>query len=195
MSTKMSDKEFYDRIRPLFGKLTTQQVTEFNKILASSLRDAFIAGMIGTTMRLSDVGVKFIEQWEGLKLKAYRDSKGLPTIGIGTTRYPDGRKVQMGDTCTVAQAREWFKYDVARFEKHINQIIRVPLRQNQFDALVSLVYNIGEEGFAGGTVDDKINSGNITAALDTWKKYINSGGKVVPGLINRRNAEVALFQS
>ena len=193
----MTDQEFYKNLKALCGSLKQAQVDNLNHILASSFRQNLIAGLFGAqaTMRLSEAGIKFIQTWEGLKLKAYRDSKGLPTIGIGTTRYPDGTKVQMGDSCTEAQAYEWFRFDIARFEAVVNRVIKIPLKQNQFDALVSLVYNIGETNFTKGTVDDKLNANQIEAALQTWLQYVYSGGRKIDGLANRRMAEVKLFKS
>ncbi len=193
----MTDQEFYKNLRALCGSLKQAQVDNLNHILASSFRQNLIAGLFGdqSTIRLSEAGIKFIQTWEGLELKAYRDSKGLPTIGIGTTRYPDGTKVKMGDTCTKEQAYEWFRFDVARFEAFINRVIKIPLNQNQFDALISLVYNIGETNFTEGTVDDKLNANQIEAALQTWLKYVYSGGRKIDGLVNRRKAEVKLFKS
>ena len=193
----MTDQEFYKNLKALCGSLKQAQVDNLNHVLASSFRQNLIAGLFGdqATMRLSEAGIKFIQTWEGLKLNAYRDSKGLPTIGIGTTRYPDGTKVQMGDSCTEAQAYEWFRFDIARFEAVVNRVIKIPLKQNQFDALVSLVYNIGETNFTKGTVDDKLNANQIEAALQTWLTYVYSGGRKITGLANRRIAEVKLFKS
>ena len=194
----MNDTEFYTKLRSLFGTLKQSQVDKLNPILNSTFRQNLIEGLFGATsglMKLSPKGIAFIEQWEGLKLKAYRDSKGLPTIGIGTTRYPDGTKVKMGDSCTEAQAYEWFRFDIARFEAVVNRVIKIPLKQNQFDALVSLVYNIGETNFTKGTVDDKLNANQIDAALATWLTYVYSGGRKITGLANRRIAEVKLFKS
>lgn len=193
----MTNQEFYTQLRALYGSIKQAQVDNLNHILASSFRQNLIAGLFGdqSTMRLSEAGIKFIQTWEGLELKAYRDSKGLPTIGIGTTRYPDGTKVQMGDSCTEAQAYEWFRFDIARFEAFINRVIKISLNQNQFDALISLVYNIGETNFTEGTVDYKLNANQIEAALQAWLKYVYSGGRKIDGLANRRIAEVKLFKS
>ncbi len=193
----MTDQEFYGNLRALCGDLKQAQVDSLKPILASSFRSNLIEGLFGVSAgkHLSAAGIAFIELWEGLKLQAYRDSKGLPTIGIGTTRYPDGSKVKMGDTCTKAQAYEWFRFDIARFEAFVNRVIKVPLNQNQFDALVSLIYNIGETNFTEGSVDDKLNTKQVDAALKTWLLYVNSGGKKIDGLVNRRNAEVKLFKS
>lgn len=193
----MNDQEFYTHLRALCGSIKQAQVDNLNPILASSFRSNLIEGLFGVSAgkHLSAAGIAFIELWEGLRLNAYRDSKGLPTIGIGTTRYPNGTKVKMGDTCTKAQAYEWFRFDIARFESFVNRVIKVPLNQNQFDALVSLVYNIGETNFTEGSVDDKLNAKQIDAALKTWLLYVNSGGKKIDGLVNRRQAEVKLFKS
>ena len=194
----MNDTEFYNKLRSLCGTLKQNQIDNLNPILNSAFRKNLIEGLFGIKsglMSLSPKGIAFIELWEGLKLKAYRDSKGLPTIGIGTTRYPDGTKVKMGDTCTKAQAYEWFRFDIARVEAFVNRVIKVPLNQNQFDALISLVYNIGETNFTEGTVDDKLNAKQFEAALKTWLLYVNSGGKKIDGLVNRRHAEVNLFKS
>lgn len=193
----MTNQEFYTQLRALCGSIEQAQVDNLNPILASSFRKNLVEGLFGisTGKHLSEAGINFIELWEDLKLKAYPDSKGLPTIGIGTTRYPDGTKVKLGDTCTKAQAYEWFRFDIARFEAFVNRVIKVPLNQNQFDALVSLVYNIGETNFTAGSVDDKLNANQIEAALQTWLKYVYSGGRKIDGLVNRRNAEVKLFKS
>lgn len=194
----LNDDQFYAAIRPLFGKLTTDQILNFNKILNSSLRENLISAMTGSKpdkQSLSTKGAAFIAQWEGLKLRAYKDSGGIWTIGIGTIIYPNGSKVREGDTCTEAQAYEWFKAYIVGVEDLIAKSIKVPLTQNQFDALVSLIYNIGATQFIGGSVDDKINSGDIKAAIATWKQYRLVKGKAVQGLINRRNAETALFLS
>ncbi len=193
----INDDDFYASIRPIFGKLTKTQVTNFNTILESTYRENLISAMLGTTskslQRLSTKGAEFIAQWEAIKLKAYRDTGGVWTIGIGTIVYPNGVKVKEGDTCTREQAFAWFKDYIVGVEDLIHKTIKVPLTQNQFDALVSLIYNIGATQFIGGTVDDKLNAHQTTAALDTWKKYRLDNGKVIQGLINRRNAEVALF--
>lgn len=193
----MTDQEFYTKLRALCGSIKQAQVDNLNPILASSFRKNLVEGLFGISAgkHLSAAGINFIELLEGLKLKAYPDSKGLPTIGIGTTRYPDGTKVKLGDTCTKAQAYEWFRFDIARFEAFVNRVIKVPLNQNQFDALVSLVYNIGETNFTASSVDDKLNAKQFDAALKTWLLYVNSGGKKIDGLVNRRQAEVKLFKS
>ena len=193
----ISNDDFFATIKPLFGKFTQPQVDNFNVILASNLRENLIAAMIKAStpslQRLSTKGAEFIAQWEGIKLKAYKDTGGVWTIGIGTIIYPNGKKVKEGDICTKEEAYSWFKDYIVGVEDLIHKSIKVPLTQNQFDALVSLIYNIGSTQFIGGSVDDKLNSHQTSAALETWKKYRLDNGKVIQGLVNRRNAEVALF--
>lgn len=195
----LSDKEFFSTIKPMFGSFSQSQVDNFNVILGSQFRTNLIAALIPSTtkvvQRLSTKGAEFIALWEGIRLKAYKDTGGVWTIGIGTILYPNGVKVKEGDTCTKDQAYAWFKDYIVGVEDLIHKTIKVPLNQNQFDALVSLIYNIGSTQFVGGTVDDKLNAGNTSAAIETWKKYRFDNGKVVSGLVNRRNAEVALFLS
>jgi lysozyme len=102
-------------------------------------------------MKTSDQGRKLLIQREivesvGVPLKAYRDSKGYWTIGIG---HMDG--VKAGDVITAAQAEDLFARDLARFEKAVNDCVKVPLKPNQFDALVSFSHNCGEAALAHGS--------------------------------------------
>lgn len=195
----LTDDQFFATLKPKLGPWNQVQVNNFNAILASQFRENLIAALIPSTQKvvqsLSTSGAEFIAHWEGIKLKAYKDTGGVWTIGIGTIVYPNGTKVKAGDICTKEQAYEWFKDYIVGVEDLIHKTIKVPLNQHQFDALVSLIYNIGATQFISGSVDDKLNAGNTSAALETWKKYRMDNGKVVTGLVNRRNAEVALFQS
>ena len=88
-------------------------------------------------MKTSQVGIELISSFEDLKLNAYDDGVGVWTIGIGTTVYPNGMKVKKGDKCTLDQAKEYFAHDLKRFESSVNNLVKVPLTQNQFDGLVS----------------------------------------------------------
>lgn len=200
----ITDKQIFDKFREMSGgKLTQEQVNALNAVIAAGHREdvikAFQLSDNDVYMTTSLDGMKLIAGFESYRDKAYRDVAGVPTIGFGTTVYPNGTKVKMGDTCTKEQALLWKKNDIAKFEKHINDIITVPLKQNQFDALVSLVYNIGPTAFKTGSVDDLINAGNIKEALEVWAKYNKARNpktgelEVVPGLQNRRNAEIAHF--
>lgn len=115
--------------------------------------------------------------------------------------YPNGNAVRQGDKITKAQSTEYTENAVAIFEKAVNRLIKVPLTQMQFDALVIFVYNIGATAFVAGTVDDKLNAGNIDAAIATWAQYNKvrnaKTGKleVDKGIVNRRAAEIKIFKS
>ena len=144
-------------------------------------------------MRISNNGINLIKQWEGLKLKAYKCSAGVSTIGIGTTRYPNGLAVKMGDTITEAQAIEYFKHDIKAFEQDIARYVKVPLTQNQYDALVSFIYNVGAKAFSTSTMLKRINECEYDRAAAEFVKWSKAGGKVILGLVNRRKAERDLF--
>ncbi len=181
----MTTKPFFDAARVIAGgKLTQSQVDDLNKVVDK------LAPSGKTT---SDVGVDLISGFEGTRFKAYDDGVGVWTIGTGTTVYPNGAKVKQGDTCTPEQAKAYFKHDLAKFEKTVNESVTVPLNQNQFDALVSLTYNIGSGAFNNSTLLKKLNKGDYQGAADQFLAWKKAGGKVLPGLVRRREAERALF--
>lgn len=144
---------------------------------------------------LSDNGVKLLEQFEGLRLEAYLDSASIYTIGYGTIKYPDGRKVKKGDKITKAQAKEYKVHDLKEFESTVNTSVKVPLTQNQYDALVSLSYNIGSGAFKNSTLLKKLNSGDYKGAAEQFLVWNKVHSKMVQGLVNRREAERKLFLS
>lgn len=181
----MTTKPFFDAARTIAGgKLTQAQVDDLNKVVDKLAPD-------GKTM--SQVGVDLITSFEDTRTKAYDDGVGVWTIGIGTTFYPSGNKVKQGDTCTLEQAKSYFKHDLAKFEKAVNESVSVPLTQSQFDALVSLTYNIGSGAFKDSTLLKKLNKGDYQGAADQFLAWKKAGGKVLPGLVRRREAERALF--
>lgn len=141
----------------------------------------------------SYVGLDLIASFEGTRLQSYDDGVGVWTIGIGTTVYPNGVKVKKGDTCTLEQAKSYFAHDLKRFEASVNNLVKVPLSQNQFDALVSLVYNIGSGNFGSSTLLKKLNAKDYQGAADQFQQWNKGGGKVLKGLVRRREAERALF--
>lgn len=144
-------------------------------------------------MKISNVGINLISSFEDTRLKAYDDGVGVWTIGIGTIVYPNGNKVKQGDTCTLDQAKAYFKHDLAKFEKAVNDSVKVPLTQNQFDALVSLTYNIGSGAFKSSTLLKKLNKSDYQGAADQFPAWKKARGKVLNGLVRRRAAERALF--
>ncbi|OZH55730.1 lysozyme, partial [Hydrocoleum sp. CS-953] len=103
-------------------------------------------------MQISQNCLDLIKKWEGLFLNAYLDPVGIPTIGYGTTRYPDGQVVQLGDRISERNAEAYLRYECSRVAREISGLIRVPVNQNQFDALVSFAYNVGTGAFQGSTL-------------------------------------------
>lgn len=143
-------------------------------------------------MQTSKAGIDFIKQWEGLELKAYQDIAGVWTIGYGHTETAGP-----GMTITPERAEELLAQDLRPREKAVRELVKVPLNQNEFDALVSLVYNIGVGAFTTSTARLRLNKGDREGAADAmlwWNKATINGVKQVShGLTNRRNAERELF--
>ena len=145
-------------------------------------------------MVTSKKGIEFIASCEGFESKPYRDSAGIPTIGYGFTYYPNGKKVTMQDKpITKAEALEIKAKILPNYEKIVNKKVKVPLTQNQFDALVSHTYNTG----GSDTLFKLINERASKTAIRNWfeQKYITAGGKKLNGLVRRRKAEADLYFS
>ncbi len=141
-------------------------------------------------MNLSNTGLQLIEEFENCRLTAYLDIRGIPTIAWGHT---DG--VQLGDTCTQDQADTWLTQDTQNAVDHINNLVKVPLTQPEFDALCSFAYNIGCGAFAGSTMLKLLNAGDYAGAADQFERWDKSGGQVIAGLLRRRRTEVQEFNS
>lgn len=144
-------------------------------------------------MKTSNSGRTFIKGFESLELKAYPDpgTGGKPwTIGWGHTKG-----VKPGDRITLEQAEAFFSEDLAVFELTVNSSIKRAVTQNQFDAMVSLAFNIGGPNFAQFTLVKKFNIGDMQGAAAEFPKWRNSAGKVMPGLVKRRAEEREMFLS
>lgn len=144
--------------------------------------------------RLSQRGVAFIKAWEGCKLLAYQDGKGVWTVGWGAT----GPNICRGVRWTQAQADAAFLRHTGGVEQAINQLVRVPLTQGQFDALCAFVYNIGAANFQQSTMLRRLNALDYHSAsreFPRWNKITLPDGRLVvdKGLTNRRAAEAVLF--
>ena len=180
-------KPFFDEARKIAGgSLSQTQVDELNKVVD------FIQP--NHSQKVSASGINLICSFEGLRLNAYDDGVGVWTIGFGTTIYPNGIKVKRGDTCTEAQAKAYMAHDLKKFESAVNSAVAVSINQNQFDAMVSLAYNIGTSAFKNSTLVKKLNAGDIRGAaaqFDVWNK---ASGRVLQGLVNRRAVERKLFE-
>lgn len=147
-------------------------------------------------MKISEKGLNLIKEFEGLRLKPYKDAVGIPTIGYGNTYYEDGRKVSLSDPAiTEERATELLKMVVKRYEDAINRYVQVPITQNQFDALVSFAYNIGNENVRKSTLMKLLNRKQYTEAADQLLRWNKAGGKTLKGLTRRRQAERTLFLS
>ena len=141
-------------------------------------------------LKTSQAGIDLIKSFEGFRPAAYICPAGKLTIGYGHTY-----RVQITDQITEAEAEEFLRRDVADAESAIRYFVTAKLKQNQFDALVSFIYNVGIGNFSRSTLLKKINSGpdrNITIAKE-FRKWIFSKGNKLKGLINRREAEILLY--
>ena len=189
-------KQIFDFLRKISGgTLTQKQVDAANQVIATAT-DSVVTDMLGLAidqMAVSPFGVDLICSFEGKRLTAYDDGVGVWTIGSGTTVYPNGIKVKKGDTCTEAQAKTYMAHDLKKFEATVNKAVTVQLNQNQFDALVSLAYNIGTNAFSKSTLVKKLNANDIRGAADQFDVWVNAGGKRMQGLVNRRSKEKQLF--
>lgn len=144
-------------------------------------------------MKTGAKGRELIKSFESLKLKAYPDpaTGGKPwTIGWGHTKG-----VKPGDQITQAQAEAFLAEDLAVFESAVNSAIKRPMTQSQFDAMVSLAFNIGGANFASSTLVKKFNAGDVQGAADQFPRWKNADGKEMKGLVRRRAAERELFLS
>jgi lysozyme len=147
-------------------------------------------------MQVSKQLVEFLGSWEGFSLKPYLCPANVWTIGYGTTRI-NGLPVTEKTVITKEQAIQLKMLDLRTFENSVKTHVRSPLTQHQFDALVSLVYNIGGKAFSESTVCRRLNEGDYKRAADAfllWNKHRVNGELVVSrGLQRRREAERDLF--
>lgn len=136
-------------------------------------------------MNVSAAGMKMIQSLEGLELKAYKDIVGVWTIGYGHT----GPDVRPGMVITKGQADELMRCDLDKFRYAVGESVNTAPTQNQFDAMVSLAYNIGAEAFKDSTLLRKFNKGDVQGAADQFPRWNKAGGKEVGGLTHRRHKE------
>ena len=146
-------------------------------------------------MKISRQGIDLITRWEGRRLVAYKDGGGVWTIGYGHTSAAGLPEVKYGLAITAQEARDIFTRDIVKYEIAVGNAIKRPITQAQFDAMVSLCYNIGPGAFAGSTVVKRFNAGDTNGAAEAFKFWVKDNGKEVQGLVNRRNDEVKHFRS
>lgn len=146
-------------------------------------------------MKIDQKGLDLIKEFEGLSLKPYLCSAKVPTIGYGSTFYESGAKVQMTDKpITKERAEDLLEIVANRFATRVFTMLKKPVTQNQFNALVSFAFNVGTTALQNSTllklVNNNPNDANISKEFLRWNK---AGGRVVQGLTNRRIKESALY--
>lgn len=147
-----------------------------------------------TGRAVNAAGIALIKEFEGCKLTAYKDAVGVWTIGWGTTAAAKvGISPVAGMTITQAEADAYLEKTIAKFAPGVSAAIRNNVTDNQFAACVSLAYNIGVPRFAASSVVKWINAGDFDKAADSFLLWNKAGGKVLKGLVRRREAERALF--
>jgi len=141
-------------------------------------------------MVIGPKGLALIKRWEGLRTTAYFCPARVLTIGYGST----GKHVKRDMKITEAQAEKMLRDDLARFERRVTALAKAPT-QEQFDAMVALAFNIGEDGFAKSSVLRAHNAQDYVRAGQAFGMWVRAGGKVLKGLVNRRADEAALYRS
>ena len=145
-------------------------------------------------MKTSSKGKAIIKQYEGFRAKPYLCPAKIPTIGYGATYYTDGRKVKLSDPAiSEADADKLLDKMLVKYEDAVNRYVQVPMTQNQFDALVSFCYNLGQENLRNSTLLKKLNNKDYNGAADQFLRWNRAGGKVLAGLTKRRTDERKLF--
>ncbi len=137
---------------------------------------------------INAAGRALVRSHEGLRLEAYQDGAGVWTIGYGHTEG-----VKPGDAIGAEQAEQLLEADLVAAETAVSRLVKVPLTDNQFSALVSFVFNEGEGAFARSTLLQKLNEGGYGLVPACLKSWVFGGGKMQPGLVKRRAAEAALW--
>lgn len=164
--------------------------------------------VMASLLAISALGVSMITGWEGIETSAYKDGVNVTTIGVGSTYYPAGttytrngtertastnEKVIMGDRITTKEAKRVMGHTVDNtYAASVRRCVNVPLSQGEFDAYSSLAYNIGSHAFCTSTLVKLVNMRQYSAACAQLLRWNRSGGKVVQGLVNRRQDEFKL---
>ncbi len=140
-------------------------------------------------MQISETGLALIRQFEGLRLSAYLCPAAIPTIGYGSTAG-----VKLGQTITAERAEQLLREDVRQFEAAVSRLVKVPLKQGQFDSLTSFAFNLGAKALEKSTLLRLLNAGDYPGAAAQFDRWVYASGKKLSGLVKRRAAERALFE-
>lgn len=135
--------------------------------------------------------ISLVKASEGCKLKAYRCPAGVLTIGYGTT----GQWITPTSVITRKQAENLLSQELLRCASAVLRLTKVPLNDNQFAALIDFVYNLGAGRYQASTIRSKLNRHDYKGAAQVILKYVYGGGRILPGLVIRRQAEYSLFLS
>ena len=139
-------------------------------------------------MKISQEGLSLIKKFEGCELEAYKCAANVWTIGYGSTKG-----VKKGDTISQEEADKLLLHEMEEYEGYINDMVNVDLKQNQFDAMVAWVFNIGPANLKASTLLKVLNAKDYEGVPAQIKRWNKAGGKVLQGLIRRREAESLLF--
>jgi len=141
-----------------------------------------------SNMNISQEGLSLIKKFEGCELEAYKCAAGVWTIGYGSTKG-----IKEGDTVSQEEADKLLLHEMEEYEGYINDMVNVDLEQNQFDAMVSWVFNLGPANLKASTLLKVLNAKDYEGVPAQIKRWNKAGGKVLQGLIRRREAESLLF--
>jgi GH24 family phage-related lysozyme (muramidase) len=144
-------------------------------------------------MKTNRAGIELIKRWEGCRLTAYQDSVGVWTIGYGLTSAAGLGPVKKGMTITQQQADDYLVRALVSYEAAVTRVLARAPNEHQFAAMVSLCYNIGPGAFAKSSIAKRFNVGDAAGAADAFRLWNKAGGKVLQGLVNRREDERKLF--
>ena len=139
-------------------------------------------------MQTSGEGIALIKKFEGCEIEAYQCSAKVWTIGYGHTRG-----VSEGATCTIEEAEKILVSDLKEFEKYVNDLVDIPISQNQFDALVAWTFNLGPTNLKSSTLLSKLNENDVNDVPFQIRRWNRAGGKILDGLVRRREAEALLW--
>ncbi len=140
-------------------------------------------------MKISQEGIALIKKFEGCELEAYKCAAGVWTIGYGSTKG-----VEEGNTITQEDADNLLLEEMHEYEGYINDMVTVDLKQNEFDSLVSWVFNLGPSNLSSSTLLSRLNNKVWDDVPNQIKRWNKAGGQVRQGLVRRREAEALLFQ-
>ena len=140
-------------------------------------------------MKISQEGLSLIKKFEGCELEAYKCAAGVWTIGYGSTKG-----VKEGDTLTKEETDNLLLHEMDEYEGYVLESVEMPLSQHQFDAIVSWTFNLGPSNLKASTMLKVLNKGNYEDVPAQIKRWNKAGGKVLEGLIRRREAEALLFE-